>query len=187
MTDYSPEASMFGQAGTSPVVWQIVARELICAANVVVQRYSTIEPWPKDSQWPPLPIDYQRFHTSLMPALLLYAFATENLIKAILVAKGRNPTANGSLDKSFKTHNLLRLFREADLTVEKPLESLLVRLQQIIECGKYPIGITPGPYSPSQISSSELEMIRALLQGLEEALRVLHPLVLGPIDLTRLC
>jgi hypothetical protein len=161
----------FQKVGQGPVYWQLIARELICAANTLFARYRTIEPVPSKVSWPPPPLDLNRFHTSGRPILFLYGLAVENLIKAILVAKGNDTTSTGLLNKKVKHHRLVQLFREASVVISKDTENLLNKLQWFVEAGKYPVGTKPGPEIDDFLTSSNLEDIWHLLEELERILK----------------
>ena len=64
----------FRRWGQAPLAWQVVARELICSGNVLCRYFEAT----KDHD-PTI----QRIHTTLGPAMVLYGFAVENLLKAL--------------------------------------------------------------------------------------------------------
>ena len=103
---------------------------------------------------------------------MLYGFAAENLIKAIIVAKKLLPV--GSFPKGFKSHNLLVLARKADLPVSQSQKHLLKRLKEFVECGKYPVGLFEGqgrctwtrlPFD----SNDSLQLLEYLEEELQQA------------------
>jgi hypothetical protein len=110
--------------------------------------------------------------------MMLYGFAAENLIKAIIVAKNPTcassfPVSKGTLDDKFANHNLLELAKKAGLCVSATQEHLLKRLKEFIECGKYPVGRREGQGRATQFSFGALDWsdVFQLLGYLEEELQ----------------
>ena len=165
---------IFERAAREPLAWQLVARELVYAANLLYKRYTEARPEELlKVKWPPPPIDLNRFHASGRPVLLLYGLAIENLIKAVLISEGHSPVQNRRLNTSFKTHDLTGLFRAGRLSLRSDVEKLLKRLQAAIESGKYPIPTQPAPVFDDAISRREFDLIHRVLEGLESALHAL--------------
>jgi hypothetical protein len=124
----------------------------------------------------------------MTPAIVLYAYAAENLLKGLLVAQGLDPVAaGGRLKKDFATHSLGSLAHRAGLRGLKT--RLLDQLTDFAFSGKYPVGIDPGAgfrahaYFPSAV----LDGIDDLLPKLEHLVASSgHPNVRPAIDPMRL-
>ena len=119
-----------------------------------------------------------RRSVSFRVVMMLYGFAAENLIKAIIVAKNpicgpSFPVSNGALVHRFANHNLPELAKEAGLRVSASQEHLLKRLKEFIECGKYPVGRREGQGQATRVSFAELDWsdVFQLLGYLEEELQ----------------
>lgn len=173
----------YQQAARSPLAWQHVARDLVCAANVVrlAMEQRLLEKANLGS--------HRAGHALWRPLLNLYGAAAENLLKAILVGKGVDPFANGRLTDAFKTHNLLKLAQKVHLPIGHHHEHFLKRLQEFVEVGKYPVGTSEGSGRGSFVFSSyEVNDALQLLQYLEDELRSTAPSAALPeVDLRTLC
>ena len=180
--DYTELIEQFKRAGQLPIIWQWTARDLVCAANTLRRRREELVA-------ANAPEGASR-HATKMPILLLYGLALENLLKGLLVAQGTDATTTGKLNATLKTHDVLRLWRLAGLSLDEPAEDLLKRLHYSIEVGKYPVGTKPDPAAPSPVwvELSSLKGIGELLATAEEALRALQPkTTFAKIDLLALC
>jgi len=104
--------------------------------------------------------------------MMLYGLAAENLIKAILVAKDSGLASKGTFPNWFKKHALCKLARRAGLFVSQSQEHLLKRLQEFVECGKYPVGLREGEgrYTWVHCEPVDLSDTLQLLGYLEEEL-----------------
>jgi hypothetical protein len=75
-----------------------------------------------------------------LPGQLLYAFALENLLKAILCFKNPGWMNESKLSKKLKTHRLADLAREADIEVFPQETSVVNGLSDIADwVGRYPV------------------------------------------------
>jgi hypothetical protein len=107
--------------------------------------------------------------------MMLYGLAAENLIKGIIAAKNPSLAAGGTLPRWFTNHNLAALARRAGLPVAVSQEHLFRRLQQFVECGKYPVGRREGEgcstwvFSDPLDSSDTLQLLQYLEEELERA------------------
>lgn len=183
----------FEQIGDMPAMWQWSARELVCAANVLYQRFIATTLADEEGLRPVQEggkVIPDRFYTSLTPVMLLYGYAIENLIKGLLIAKGIPVTSGGKLNKQLQKHSLKDLFQLAAVSISPEDESLLERLKVTIESGKYPIPTKPRSQIGKSfyIVPSDIKRIGNLLRRLEEELCIVQPDKTSvPIDLMALC
>lgn len=183
----------FEKIGNAPVTWQMSARDLICSANTLYQQLLDVEILRQ--QEPDTPISLALFHTSVIPIMLLYGLAIENLIKGLIVAMGIPATSKGKLNKSFKTHNLKALFKLASISISQDDVNLLERLKRVVESGKYPVAKIPKIFNENDKDSynyfilpRDIEHIGCLMEMLESELYAVQPEnILIPIDLMTLC
>lgn len=154
----------------NPEAWQEVAHDLVGCANILLD--AALER--KQLQW----LAGARGSVSFRVVMMLYGFAAENLIKAIIVAKNPIcgplfPVSKGTLVGRFANHNLPELVKEAGLGVSASQEHLLKRLKEFIECGKYPVGRREGEGRATQVSFGALDWsdVLQLLGYLEEELQ----------------
>jgi hypothetical protein len=162
----SPKAydEMAGRAA----VWQWVSRDLLAAANAVqLHRRGPGARQRKTRR-------DDRVDTSPAPILLLYGLALETLLKGVLIAQGTPATRRGRLNRDLRTHNLVKLWKEAGLAIDTDQETLLSALAWIIETGgRYPMGLHPDPTAMTYLSVGmrPVECIVALFTTAEQALR----------------
>lgn len=174
-------------------MWQETAHDLICAANLLVEAEQNV---PHES------VAENRRPTVWRTLMMLYGLATENLIKAIIVAK--NPELksertekrhdlvarpHGPLPGWFRTHDLLSLAKRAGLPIPRTHEHLLKRLQRFVECGKYHVDLREGQDRSTWVSfgSSDSNDALQLLQYLDGELeRVSGEFVKAPADVRRI-
>ena len=128
----------FERKGQTPIFWQVQARSLLCAANVLRERAGEISDnrtaEPPEAEDPP--------HLRLMPVFLLYGYALENLVKGLLVARGEDATWSGTLNKDLRSHSLTALFRVGQVRTTSEDRQILEDLRDAIESEKYPIADT---------------------------------------------
>lgn len=109
-----------------PYSWLGVTSRLIYAANKVLI---------KETEGP-LKGLYQHIGVYMM----LSSFAIENMIKCIIIQKKPTVVDNGKFDKSILTHDLLKLFQDADINCTPSEEDLLNRLFHFaVQAGRYPV------------------------------------------------
>jgi len=131
----------------NPRVWQETAHDLICAANILFEAVQDTDHHRSGTR--------DRRPIVWCSLMMLYGLAAENLTKAIIVAKvarretraspGLVDRSEGPLPNWFTTHNLVELARDrAGLTLSRSQKHLLKRLQEFVECGKYPVGVREG-------------------------------------------
>ena len=181
----------FKVAGQMPSLWQGEARDLICAANVLMerkeaayrQRYMAAGSEEKESSLS---------HANLSLIMMLYGLALENLVKGLLVVQGVDATSTGKLNKKLRKHNLPHLFDWARVAMTPEDCRLLEQLSSTIGSGKYPVGLEP-PGDPRSVKSGfvyprDLEHTGRLLQTLDKSLRDARPdEALPEINLMALC
>lgn len=160
----------FNTLKSTACAWQEEARVLICAGNILLDSYEG------SSLVKKLPFEPNEAYL-WRPLMVLYALAVENLLKAIIIARGDEDTApNGKLAKWFTTHNLNKLADRAKLSFT-PKQGLLETLREFIESGKYPIGKDPqsGTRTNLFIYPYYPETVFELLEKLEDDLRTVLP------------
>jgi len=162
----------FNTLKSTAYAWQNDARELICAANILLNSY--------EGSLGSSSVDKLSFEPNegclWRPLMVLYALAVENLLKAIIIARGEDPAPGGTLAKWFKHHRLTDHAIRAKLSfVPKP--GLFETLREFIESGKYPIGVNP----QSGLRTNWFEYpyytntVFDLLEKLEDDLRAVLP------------
>lgn len=179
--DYTELIDKFKRTGQIPLAWQWTARNLIGAANRLQRDRETTQA--------AAPTKPDRWFDSRQAILLLYGVALENLLKALLVAQGVDATSTGRFNTKLQTHNVLSLWRQANLATDDAKEDLLHKLQWSIEAGKYPVGVKPDPKpSPVWLALPSVKEIGDLLTTVEDALRDRLPNeVFEKTDLLNLC
>lgn len=116
----------------------------------------------------------------VMPATLLYGFALENLLKAILVQNDQSRVRNGRLAPwPGGGHDLPALAREAEVALDPVETDVLNRLSQFIKwAGRYPIPkkatemrlvqrATPEGFLPLPLQENEMPQYETLFARLE--------------------
>lgn len=165
--------------------WQNDARELIGAANVLLNAYEdTLASTCVEK--PPFEPNEQSLWR---PMMVLYALAAENLLKAIIIAHGEDPAPSGRLAGWFKNHNLVEHAKRGKLSFI-PRPGLLETLREFIESGKYPIGIDSqsGLRTNQFIYPDYPDTVFDLLTKLEDDLRAILPDKTFPAtDLRNMC
>jgi hypothetical protein len=159
--------------------WQQAAREFVLAANYLIDWYDP----PHDAGDPS---DVAWLHTgSTVPMMVLYGTAVENLLKAILVAKGGSPVANGRLKPQYGHHRLLEYARDAGLELTVDATELLRRLSHVLYAGRYPVARTEGedPGAWTLNYPADVERLWSLLEHLESVLRSTGTPCLPAVDL----
>lgn len=175
----------FNTLKSTAYAWQNDARELIGAANVLLNAYE-VSLGSTSVEKPPFEPNERNLWRPLM---VLYALAVENLLKAIIIARGEDPAPDGKLAKWFKHHNLTRLAERAKLSFT-PKSGLLETLRDFIESGKYPIGkdAQSGLRSNEFMHPYYTDTVLDLLQKLEDDLRAILPEKSFPkTDLRNIC
>jgi len=159
----------FNTLKSTAYAWQDEARVLICAGNILLDSYEG------SSLVKKLPFEPNEAYL-WRPLMVLYALAVENLLKAIIIARGEDPAPNGELESWFKHHDLTRHAKRAKLSFT-PKRGLLETLREFIESGKYPIGKNPqsGTRTNHFIHPYYPETVFELLEKLEDDLRVVLP------------
>jgi hypothetical protein len=145
--------------------WQLTARRLVRAANVLHEAHP--EARSREPQY-----------ASLLPALVLYGLAAENLVKGLLAAQG----GGREDDPRLKSHHLAWLFEQARVPLSDKEAGIVDRLQWFLEKGRYPAGVEPG-----QELGGEVARLLRLLTRLEDALATAAPSeLLAPASLFEL-
>jgi hypothetical protein len=133
---------------SAPQSWQLTARRLVRAANVLYEAH-------------PEAREHDPAYASLVPALVLYGLATENLIKGLLTAQGWRTER----DQRLKSHHLAWLFEQAKVTLTVKDAEIVDRLQWFSEKGRYPEEVQPG-----RELGGEVARLLRLLTRLEDQL-----------------
>jgi len=118
-----------------PKTWLMSAEHLKSAADALH----------KSSLWPAKKEPYDQksavadFHYGPV-YMLLAGLAIETLIKGIIVAKHPDFVRQQKLSGELTNHNLIDLYRTADLMKSKDTDNLLLRLQNyVVIFGRYPV------------------------------------------------
>jgi hypothetical protein len=122
------------------------------------------------------------------PALMLYGFAVENILKALFIAQGQAATTKGRVSKNLITHDLLKLATRTSLPLTPRESEVLDRLSHFISAeGRYPVGILPDNPERKLIPHEEdPEIALAVIERADENLRKLTR-ALPPCDIAQLC
>jgi hypothetical protein len=159
--------------------WQQTAREFVLAANYLIDWHDP----PRGSRDP---AEVPWLHSgSCVPMMVLYARAVENLLKALLVARGESLVANGRLKPQFSHHRLVEYARDVDMEPSPEAEELLRQLSHVMYGGGYPVprpaGEHPGAWTLEY--PADVERIWTLLDQLEGLLRSTGAPCLPAVDL----
>jgi hypothetical protein len=159
-----------------PIEWQLTAANYIAAANFLYNVDKLPGDWSTSSvgtNW---------------PVMLLYATAAENLLKAIRIAQGEPAVARGQLADYFSTHDLLKYATDAKVTLGKQQRSLTVKLQHVLEAGKYPVAKGPGKSARAWTweNPGEVRAVWSLLQKFDDALRLTGTKCLDRFEVAKL-
>jgi hypothetical protein len=157
----------YREACEEPFPWLVKAREMRRAADLVWDQFSSeLSAFSKGAE------DSGEPFTGGV-AMMLYAFALENLLKAGLAAKGVGALPNGNF--ALKSHKLEDLAEELGLNFYAHERELLERLEHFLEwAGRYPIPLVAEALYPRSlldgskavmhgISSYDRERVEALL------------------------
>lgn len=184
-SERADEIERYRERVRTPRVWQDTARDLVWSANklrAIVERRVPLG-FSRRGRLSEAARLSQRHH-SFAPAIVLYVYAIENLLKALLVARGVDPVGRtGRLDKKFATHSLWTLAKAARFRVQN--KAALHQLTDFAYSGKYPVGMDPdsGFSARSYFPSAVLTFIDRLLPRLEQAVEnTRHPDALPATD-----
>jgi hypothetical protein len=121
------------ELAAEPYAWQEVARAYVVAANYLIDWYD-LSPIAPDAS------AFEFTHQgAVAPLMVLYGVAVENLLKAIRVAHEGSPVVDGVLSKHFAHHDLVSHADRAKLLPSADETTLLERLTEFIEAGRYPV------------------------------------------------
>jgi hypothetical protein len=151
--DRRPPPDVRNQGEADPGLWQLTARRLVRAANVLYEGHPEAQV-------------HQPTYASLVPVLVLYGLATENLVKALLAAQGWR----GECDPRLKSHHLAWLFEQAKVSLSAKDAEILDRLQWFLDQGRNSDDVQPG----HELGGEVARLLR-LLTRLEDALAVAVP------------
>jgi hypothetical protein len=128
--------------------------------------------------------------SSFVPYMLLYGYALENMIKALLIGQGINATIDGRLNEKLKKHKLKSLVNtHTQIKLGDDEKEILDQLTEIIEEGKYPIGVEAEDEKAKQyfIFPEAILKIHAMLNAFEKELyKVCPDRALEPVDVATL-
>ncbi len=123
---------LYEQIGENPLTWWSSARTLFLVAEKLSK---DIEKSFKE------PLEYH--YTSIKVCMFLYGLGIENIIKGLLIKQKRYPFKNGKFPKELKTHDLRKLFDNANIKMTERDIKLLNRLTEYIKwVGKYGIPLS---------------------------------------------
>lgn len=162
------ESDYFWRLVNTPLYWQDAARDLICGANLLKKNYYSKSGlgFGPDGPLSPEQVQEER-HTTARAIIVLYAIAVENLLKATIVALGKDPIGpDGTIQRWFATHDLVKLAEYAQL--QSTPATLLMQLTAFIKAGKYPVGLRDGEaesahnYFPNSVLTGIAELLPKL-------------------------
>jgi hypothetical protein len=159
-----------------PIEWQVTAATYIAAANYLFEVDR-------------LPVGQAARNVgSNWPVMLLYATAAENLLKAIRIAQGEPVVVGGKLAEYYSTHNLLRYADDAGVPLAPQQRSLTVKLEHVLEAGKYPVAKGPGRSAQAWTwdNPGDVKAVWRLLQRIDDALRLTGTQCLDRFDVDKL-
>ena len=162
-----------------PYAWQQVARDYVLAANYLLDWYDITRISPSASH-------FEFSHRGgVTPAMVLYAIAVENLLKAIRVAREGSPVVDGELSGHFKHHKLLGHAERAKVSLSDDERNLLEHLTDLLGARRYPVPVAEGrtPRAWHFDYPRDVEQVWALLERLEGELRATGELVLPETNL----
>ena len=144
-----------------PIEWQATAANYIAAANFL---YTVDRP---DGDWSISSVG------SNWPVMLLYATAAENLLKAIRIAQGEQVVVKRQLAPYFATHDLTKYATDAGVTLGSEERNLTIKLQHVLEAGKYPVARGPGRSAKAWTwdNPADVKAVWKVLQRFDGALR----------------
>jgi hypothetical protein len=162
-----------------PREWHETARSFICSANYLLglddEQLGARPGWSWSSS------GWNR------PVMLLYAVATENLVKALRIAQGVPVVTNGKLDVYFRDHDLLKFASDGGMCPRADEAELLQRLQDVLEAGKYPVSTHPSKNLQAlRYASEDRERVWTLLERTDAALRATGVQCVPPFDVRKL-
>lgn len=83
-------------------------------------------------------------------------YAIELALKAVLVAELTTESDTSQLPKRLKSHDLVSLCNQADISLSAPEALLAARLEQVIVwAGRYPIPLDPDAYRRAATKSGD--------------------------------
>jgi hypothetical protein len=99
-----------------------------------------------------------------LPAQLLYAFALENALKGLILARNPGLISPQNLSKRIKSHDLIELAKDAGFAVFVQEVLVLTALSQIAEwMGRYPVATAldkyANPENPYSLGSDPQELL----------------------------
>jgi len=111
-------------------------------------------------------------HTLVNVHMMLAAFAIENLCKGPLAArltpKEQEAVTKGELPKSLKTHDLLKLINQAEITLSDTDKELVGRISEAFWRGRYPSPTSHKDIGPSLRSGLDVSRIKTFLEKLRK-------------------
>jgi hypothetical protein len=162
------ESDYFWRLVNTPLYWQDAARDLICGANLLKKNYYS-KPrlgFGRNGPLPPEQVQEERY-TTARAIIVLYAIAVENLLKAAIIALGKDPIgSDGTIQRWFATHDLVKLAEHARF--QPAPTDLLGQLTAFIKAGKYPVGLRDGEaesahnYFPDTVLARIAELLPTL-------------------------
>jgi len=161
----------FSQYVLSKQAWFRSANELIAAVELVAPHIAHYWACPNarflDQKNDPEP-EYSLVNVHMM----LAGFAIENLCKGSLPArltpKEQEAVTKGELPKSLRTHDLLKLIEQTEMTLSDAEKELVNRIGEARWRGRYPSPISHKDIGPSLRSGSDVGRIKTFLEKLRK-------------------
>ena len=155
-----------------PFFWLAQAKELDKAAMLVWRAIR--DDWLRMSRSPAgSVIDLEQVpHARLGGVFWLNAgLALENLFKGIIIKSHPEVVANGAVTGALKTHNLVKLARDASYELDVPGAFFLwVGTKSVIWAGRYPCSTKPGESKPPVFSEADVDAYKRIFEKLVQQL-----------------
>jgi hypothetical protein len=167
MADQQFWDEQFELTANHPLSWQTWAHDLIVTANVLRRLIDADD----RTYWEGVPDANGKppgipEHRTAGATLMLYAFAVENLAKAVRIAQGVRATTEGPrLSKETFAHHRVSLHVAATgVSLDQEDRNLLDRMERFIERGRYPVQMRPHQQRYADAIFFPADFQRSLLQ-----------------------
>jgi hypothetical protein len=139
----------FFRVAQEPSLWLLFAERLAGAAEVILRHESKLEPGfsaalkiaTREAEQSAEGIaEVAHDEPNYLPGMLLYGYAIENVVKALMIARDRTLISSSRIDEKIKKHDLVELCASAGMSISDQQRSTLEMLSRIVEwAGRYPV------------------------------------------------